>query len=231
MSEKPFKDRPSERAAIAQRAEQSLVAAVAVMRHRLRLTRDTPALVNDIKQTMNVKVPPHELTVLQVLWERERQGAFNQTAADEFPEIRKEFELGIRDLMSGQKERAAARRVHNTARNAWKEDPAADRRIREMEKLPSDQFRSPYRGQPEIYDRGVVLAFEKSIASAIGRSQISWTRGTNNNMSSGAILDVFVAAVQWATCVAWQCSAPPGGKPVKVRAEGVLRIIKGARRK
>jgi hypothetical protein len=231
LSEKLFKDGPSERSAIAQRAEQSLVAAVAVMRHRLRLTRATPALVNDIKQTMDVKVPPHELTVLQVLWERERQSAFNQSAADEFPEIREEFERGIRDLMVAQKDRVSARQAHNTARNAWKEDPAADRRIREMEKLPPDQFHSPYRGQPEIYNRGVVLAFEKTIASAIGRSRISWTRGTNDNKSGGAILDVFVAAVQWATCVAWQCSAPPGAKPLKVRAEGLLRIVKGARRK
>ena len=151
--------------------------------------------------------------------------------ADEFPEIREEFERGIRDLMVAQKDRVSARQAHNTARNAWKEDPAADRRIREMEKLPPDQFHSPYRGQPEIYNRGVVLAFEKAIASAIGRSQISWTRGTNDNKSGGAILDVFVAAVQWATCVAWQCSAPPGAKPLKVRAEGLLRIVKGARRK
>src|SRR5262249_14916983 len=81
-------------------------------------------------------------------------------------------ERGIRDLMVAQKERVSARQAHNTARNAWKEDPAADRRIREMEKLPPDQFHSPYRGQPEIYNRGVVLAFEKTIASAIGRSRM-----------------------------------------------------------
>jgi hypothetical protein len=128
LSEKLFYSGLSERAAVAQRAEQSLVAAVQMMRHRLRLTRDAPAIVNDIKQTMDVKVPPHGLTVLQALWERECQSAFNQTAADEFPEIRKEFEEGIRDLMTAQKERISARQVHNTARNAWKEDPAADRR-------------------------------------------------------------------------------------------------------
>jgi len=97
-----------------------------------------------------------------------------------------------------------------------------------MEQWPPDQFRSPYRGQPEVYDREVVLAFESVIARAIGRSHVSWTRGTDNNdnKSSGPILDVLVAAVQWAMCVAWQCFAPWGTNPPTVKAEGLLGILR-----
>jgi hypothetical protein len=41
---------------------------------------------------------------------------------------------------------------------------------------------------------------------------------------------VLVAAVEWAMCVAWQFSAPPGSRPPKVKAEGILRILKEAKR-
>jgi hypothetical protein len=202
------------------------------MRQHLRLNRSTRAIVDDIKKTMHVNVPPHGLTVFQALSEKEREKAFNQTAADEFPKIRRQFTRAIREhLTTAGKKRISARQVQNIARSAWKEDAAAVRRVREMQKRPPDQFRSPYRGQPERYDPEVVLAFENAIASAIRRPRISWTRGTNDNKSSGAILAVFVAAVQWATCVAWLCSAPPGTIPVKVKAEGLLRIVKDARRR
>jgi hypothetical protein len=230
LSNKPIEDGPTQRAKTVQRAEASLVTAVERMRRRLHLNRDTPAIVKDIKNTMHACVPSHGYTVLKALCDRERQKAFNRQAAVMFPEYREAFEHRIRDSMSGR-DKKSARKVRSIARNAWKEDPAADRRIREMEKLPPDLFRSPYRGQPERYDPEVVLAFENTIADAIGLSRIAWTRETTDGKSSGVILDVFVAAVQWATCFAWRGSAPPGTDLMKVRAEGLLRIVKAARRK
>jgi hypothetical protein len=172
-------------------------------------------------------VPPHGLPVLQVLCDRERDEPFNQLAADEFPAVRQEFEHATRDFVRAREgRRIPARTTHKVARNAWKQDPGADRRTRKMEQAPPNQFRSPYRGQPELYDPEVVLAFEAEIARAIGRLHVSWTRGTSDNKSSGPILDVLVAAVQWAMSVAWQCSAPWGTHPPTVKAEGLLGILR-----
>jgi hypothetical protein len=226
LTDKPSPDALSERAAVAQRAHDTLVVAIEEMRRRLRLSQEPLVILNAIKQAMHVGVPPHDFTVCQTLFERERQNAFNSAAADEFPTAHKEFEQAIRDCMLAHKGRAPAKQLRMIARNAWRQDPGADRRIREMEYQPADQWRSPYRGRPELYDRGVVLAFENAVAHAIGRSRISWTRGTEDNKSRSAMLDVLVAAVQWAMCVAWQFAGQSGSKPVKVKAEGLLGIIK-----
>ena len=231
VADKPLDDEPSERAAVARRAYDLLVASVEEMRRKLGLDRDAAAILDEIKGAMRVDVPPHSLTVLQTLCEKERQNVFNQCAAGEFPEIREEFEDGVRDFVRAREGVGApARRMHQLARSAWKQDPGADRRIREMEHSSPDQFRSPYRGQPELYDRGVVLAFEIAITGATGKTRFSWTRGTEDNKSSGVMLDVLVAAVQWAMCVAWQCSAPPGTNPPKVKGEGILEIVKAKRK-
>jgi hypothetical protein len=217
------------RADIAFRADDSLVAAVEAMWRSLRLTQDTSMIVCAIKNTINEAVPPHDYTVLQALCEREREDAFNQFAASVFPEEHLKFEHGIRDFVVSQEGRTSARRVKKVVRNAWKQDPAADRRIREMQNLPPDQFRSPYKGRPELYNPFVVRAFEAAIAHAANRENISWTRRTADNRSEGAMLDVLVAAVRWAMCIAWQTSAPPNREPPIVRAEGLLRILKSHR--
>jgi hypothetical protein len=176
-----------------------------------------------------VKISPHGFTVLQTLYEREHDKAFNQDAASEFPTIRQEFDAAIRDFVVAREGRTPSRRIRTIAKNAWKSDPAADRRIRKMEKRSPKQFRSPYRGQPERYDPEVVLAFADAVARASGRPRVSWTRGTTDNKSTGAILDTLIAAIQWAMCEGWRCFGPPDSKPPKVKAEGVLGIIKAKR--
>ena len=232
MADKPLDDELSERAAVARRAYGLLVTSVEEMRRKLGLDRYPAAILDEIKGTMHVEVPPHSFTVLQTLCEREHQSAFNQFAAGDLPGILQEFEHGIQDFVGAREgRRVPARRVHKIVRNAWRQYPGADRRTREMEQWPPDQFRSPYRGQPEQYDPEVVLAFEIAVARAISRSRVSWTRGTSDNKSSGPILDVLVAAVQWAMCVAWQCSAPPGSDAPKVKAEGILGIVRAKRKK
>lgn len=87
----------------------------------------------------------------------------------------------------------------------------------------------PYKGRPEIYDRDVVWAFHDATARASGQPHITWTRRIDDNKSIGVTLGVLVAAVRWAMCVAWQCSAEPGTEPPEVRAEGLIRIIKRRR--
>jgi hypothetical protein len=232
VAENLLNDGPQERAALALRAYNSLVASIEKMRSSLALNRDAAAILDGIKRAMHMTVPPHGLTVLQTLCDRERYDPFNQFAADEFPAVHQEFEPAIRGFMSSREgRRIPARRIHKVARNAWKQDPGADRRTREMEQGSPDQFRSPYKGQPELYDPEAVLAFEGAIARVIGLSRVSWTRGINDNKSSGPVLDVLVAAIQWAMCVAWQCSAPWGTNPPNVKAEGLLRIVKAQRKK
>ena len=150
MADKPL-DGPSERATVARHACYSLVASVEEMRRKLGLDRDAAAILDEIKRTMRVQVLPHGFTVFQTLCERERQGVFNQFAADESPTIRQEFEQGIQDFVRAREgRRAPARRIHKIARNAWKQDPGADRRTREMEQLPPDQFR-PLTGDGPSY--------------------------------------------------------------------------------
>jgi hypothetical protein len=227
-----FKDGPSERADVARRAHDSLVSSVEEMRRRLRLDKPAPAILDEIKKTMHVVVPPYGFTVLQNLCEKERQTVFNQMAASEFALSRQEFDRAIEDYVVAREGTMPARRIRKLARNTWKQDAGADRRTRGMEQLPPEKFRSPYRGRSELYDPEVVAAFENAIAHAIGRPCVSWTRGTRDNKSSGPILNVLIAAVQWAMRIAWQCAAPWGTPPPKVpKAEGLLGIVKAKRRR
>jgi hypothetical protein len=214
-------NKPSEEcvegSAILQSAEASLVAAVEEMRRALDLCQETNAILNDIKKTLHAQVRGQVgtflwseagefvqakaggLTVLQVLCERERARVFNQTEDTPPPYFRD----AIQDLMIARDGRTPARKVRKTARNAWREDPGADRRVREMERQPAAKFRPPYRGRPEIYDPGVVWAFADAIARAAGREHFSAGHHgdeaiTDKNQKGGPMLRVLVASVRWA---------------------------------
>jgi hypothetical protein len=241
------------RAKVVQQVYDLLVARVEQMRSALKLSQESDALLQEIKKTLHTQVrgprgtfawigtegsvreaTSETLTVLQVLYERQTTTAFNQTD-DEPPAY---FVDAIQDFMIARNGKTPTRKVHSTARNAWRDDPGADSRIREEALSPSEGFHSPYRGRPEKYNPEVVLAFADAIGRAIGRSQISWTRGKGNldhrdipdHASRGVVLDVLVAAVEWAMCVAWQHAGPSGSKPPNVKAEGILRIVKTTRR-
>ena len=248
MSNKPLED-PVERAAILQSAEASLVAAVGEMRRALGLCQETNAILNEIKKTLHAEVrgqvgtflwmeagefvpaKPGGLTVLQVLCERERAKAFNQTD-DEPPPY---FVEAIQDFMITHDGGTPSRRkVRKTARNAWRENPGADRRVREMERQPPTKFRSRYRGRPEIYDPGVVWAFADAITRAAGREHFSTGHHgdeaiTDKNQKGGPMFRLLVATIQWAMTVAWAGGSPSGTEPPKVKPEGVLTVIKRGR--
>ena len=231
MADKPLDDGPSERAAVVQNAYHSLVVSIESMRCAYRLDRESNDILKTLKQAMHVKVPPHDFTVIQALCERERQNVFNEMADTKFPTLRKEFDKAIQDFLDSGNGGTSGRNARKIARNAWKADPGADRRIRETEHLSADKWRSPYRGRPELYDPGVIHAFKDAITEAAGR-KFTWTRTIHDNKSTGPMLNVLVAAVHWAMCIAWQISAPPGSEPPHanaVKAEGLLKFIKAKR--
>jgi len=243
-----FLDDEHWRATVVQGAYDSLVAKVEQMRRELGLPQETNAILDEIKNTLRAEVPerlgnflwietnefaatqPGGLTVLQALYERERSTAFNQTE-DEPPA---HFVDAIQDFKIAREGKTPTRKVRKTARNAWRDDPGADRRIREEALSPGEGFRSHYRGRPEKYDPDVVLAFEHAVARAIRQPRISWTRGKGqldqtyipDHASRGVALDVLVAGVEWAMCPAWQHAGPSGREPPNVKAEGILRIVK-----
>jgi hypothetical protein len=236
LSNKPLED-PVERAAILQSAEASLIAAVEEMQRALGLCQEPNAILNEIKKTLHAEVrgqvgtflwmeaggfaptKPGGLTVLQVLCERERATAFNQTD-DKPPPY---FMEAIQDFMITHDGRTPARKVRKTARNAWREHPGADRRVREMERQPAAKFRSRYRGRPEIYDPGVVWAIADGITRAAGREHFSIGHHgdeaiTDKNQKGGPMLRVLVASIRWAMTIAW-FGAPSGTEPPKVKPE------------
>jgi hypothetical protein len=176
---------------------------------------------------MDLPLPPYNFTVLQTLCNHERDKVCNRDAVERFPDVKQEFDRAIRDLTLARMSRVypivigykAFRRLRNLVDRAWKWDSAADRRAREGSA-------TPYMGRPELYDPDVVWAFADAVARASGRLHVSWTRRIDDNKSVGVILDVFVASVQWALCAAWLCSAPFGQDFPKVRAEGLLGVLR-----
>src|SRR5262249_33036213 len=139
-----------------------------------------------------------------------------------------------RDFMTAHDGRTPARKVRKTARNAWREDPGADRRVREMERQPAAKFRSRYKGRPEKHDPGIVWAFADAITRAAGREHFSTGHHgdeaiTEKNQKGGPMLRVLVASIRWAMTNAWFAASPSRTEPPKVKPEGVLTVIKRGR--
>jgi hypothetical protein len=236
-----------ERAKVVQRAYDSLVATVEQMRRALKLPKEADAILEEIKRALHAEVrhqvgtftwienegpmpaKPGGLTALQVLCERERAIAFNQTD-DEPPAY---FVDAIQDFMIVHDGRTPTRKVRKTSRNAWRDDPRADSRIREREPSGSERFRSPNRGRPEKYPPDVIWAFADAIARVTGREQFSTGHHGDATIidenKGGPMLRVLVAAVRWGMMTAWQANAFPGTRPPTVRPEGILSLIKRGR--
>jgi hypothetical protein len=219
------------------------------MRRALDLGQDAKTILDEIEKTLHVEVReqvgtfnwienegpvqanPGGLTALQVLCEKERATAFNQTD-DEAPDY---FVHAIQDFMIAHNGKTPTRKVRETARSAWRENLAADRRIREREPIsPGEGFRSPNRGRPEIYPPDVVWAFADAIARAAGCENFSIGHHgdatiTDKNKGGGAMFRCLVAAVRWAMTVAWLAAARPGTAPPIIKPEGILTLIKRGR--
>jgi hypothetical protein len=210
-------------------AEAKLVAEVEHIRRKLDLRRATLEIINDIKATMHAPLQPHDLTVFQTLYDRERAKVFNQDAAKAFPGVKEDFDDEIRDIVLEIEAKEAARRVRRLVDHAWKWDHAADRRAREGSA-------TPFKGRPEVYDPGVVWAFAYAIANAAGRERfVTGHHGdvtiTDKDDGGGPMFRVLVASVQWAMRAAWQAAAPPGTLPPAVKPEGILMLLRRGRLK
>jgi hypothetical protein len=224
MSDKPAGDGPSQRAATFQRTCASLLAEVDHMRRSLGLNCTTEKIAKGIKETMHIRLPPYGATVIDILYEHERERAFNQKAAETFPLERKKFEDNLAAAIEGK---APARKVRKLIEKAWKWDHAADRRVREGSE-------TPFRGRPEVYDRDVVWAFADAIAGAAGREHFAVGHHGDDTLTKeankgGPMFRLLVASVEWAMIAAWLGASPFGTPAPQAKPEGILTVIKRGR--
>jgi hypothetical protein len=179
---------------------------------------------------MKRPLPPHNLTVMQTLYDEERAKPFNQSVANEFPTVRKAFGEAIQDFVIIREGKTPARVVRKISANAWKQDSGADRRIRNA--APQNDISTAYKGRPEKYPPEIVWAFADAIARAAGRAHFSTGHhgeATITDEDAGAMLRVLVAASQWAMTAVWLAAAPPGTAPPTVKPEGILMVIRRGR--
>jgi hypothetical protein len=211
-----------------QRAEQELQCAVETMRARLKLSRSVVELVEHIKGVLETALPSG-LTVQQALWDHCRQKDFNET----FDKAPSWFEDAIQDFAIVLEGRVPTRLTRKIARNAWKEDRSADRRLREIENPTPSNIRSLNRGRPELYDRDVVWAFADRIAQAAGRQKFSAGHRPEvtitDSDSGGPMLRVLVAAIRWAMILIWAGAGASSAPPPTVKPEGILNVIRRGR--
>ena len=221
MSGSQFEDGPEVRASALQGAADKLAREAEHLRTALCLSSSTADIVRGIKQAMEAQASSQNLTVLQILCDREWDKTFNARTAELMPDVRREFRNALADHLSSDESPASVRKARKVAENAWKRDVAAQRR----EIAGSD---APHRGRPEIYDPDVLLAFADAIARVAGRPRFS--TGHHGDIAlrgdGSPMLRVLVAAVQWAMTAAWLSAASPGTPPPIVKTEGILTALK-----
>ena len=129
---------------------------------KLKLRDEAAEYLQAIKATMNRWVGPHALTVSQRLHLEPIK-----SQPDLMPEF---FESEVRDFLI-RNHQIRRRKARQIARNAWREDSGADRRVRALKPSAANKNKilSAHRGRPDLYDPHVVWAFADSIAEATGR--------------------------------------------------------------
>jgi hypothetical protein len=216
VSNAQFEDGQGARASVLQAAEAELSAEAERLRAKLSLSRSTVEIVEEIKQTMRMRVGSQNQTVLEVLSEREWAKAFNTSAALWVNATRESFRDAISDFLESNESPIPTRQKRKVADNAWKWDAAADRRERAGSV-------APYRGRPEIYDPKVLLAFADTVARVAGRPRFTTGHHGDTTLSGdkGSPLHrTLVASIRWAMVAAWQSAAAPGTPPPTVTPEG-----------
>jgi len=201
--------------------EKALNESIDDMRRRLGVPHTCDELAKDIKATMRILLPQHNSTVVQTLFDRVRDEVFNQSAAEAFPTFRKGFGEAIQDFVIFREGKTPTRVVRKVAANAWKQDPVADRRIRNA--APQDDISTLYKGRPEKYPPEVVWAFADAIARAVDREHFSIGHhgdATIADEGGGAMLRVLVASVRWAMTAAWLGAASAGYRTTDGQARG-----------
>jgi hypothetical protein len=221
-----FEDGLTARAIVLQNAGADLAAEVEQLRAKLFLSRSTAEIVSDIKQITETRVGSQGLTVLQVLCDREYAKNFNADAAAMFPDVLEAFHDGIDDFARSKGGQEPPRKTRKFADNLWKQNPDADRRVREGST-------EPYRGRPQIYDPDVLLAIADHVARTAGRSNFTTGHHGDTTLSDdkgSPLLRVLAATVRWVMVIAWQTCARPGTPPPPiVKLEGIRSAINRTR--
>lgn len=186
------------------------------MRRSYRLSHSNEKMFSEIQATLQTRIPPYKLTIFQTLYDRHRVKSFNCNP------LPKEFGHAIQDFLIMRGRRMPTRKVRAITSNAWKQDPAVHRRIRELRSPSSEKWRSLYRGQPERYDPEVVRAFGDVILRITGRKQLA--RG---HIDRGHMVIVLAAAITWAVTWAWILGGVDSAPPRPASRLGVLKIMRG----
>ena len=201
------------------RAESALESAVKRMCLKLKLRGEATEYLHAIRATMNRPVGRHGLTVCQRLYLEPIK-----SRPEPVPEF---FENEVRNYLI-RNHQTPRRKARQIARNAWREDSGADRRVRALKPSAANKNKilSAHRGRPDLYDPHVVWAFADSIAEATGRKFSVGHHGdkaiTDERMA-GPMLAVLIAAVRWAMAMS------PVITPPLVKTEGILTLIKRRR--
>ena len=200
-------------------AETALKSSVERMCLKLKLRGEAAEYLQAIKATMNRSVGPHAPTVSQRLHFEPIK-----SKPDPMPEF---FESEVRDFLI-RNHQTPRRKARQIARNAWREDSGADRRVRALKPSAANKNKilSAHRGRPDLYDPHVVWAFADSIAEATGRKFSVGHHGDKaitDERTAGPMLAVLIAAVRWAMAMS------PVITPPLVKTEGILTLIKRRR--
>jgi len=209
-------------------AEAALKSAVEQTCLKLNSSAKAGECLQAIKATMSHSVGRRGLNVIQMLYELERV----KSQPHVVPEL---FENEICDFLI-RNYQTPKRKARQIASNAWKENPGADRRVHTLTKrilANKTKILSAHRGRPDLYDPHIVWAFADSIAAAAGRKKFSLghhgDKAIINEQMAGPMLRVLVAAVRWATTIAWIGASERGLAPPLVKTEGILTLIKRGR--
>jgi hypothetical protein len=224
VSSSQFKDGPEVRASALRGAETELTAEAERLRAELCLSLSTAEIVSGIKQTMQTRAGSQNLTVEQLLYDREYSKTFNTMTAAILPDVRQEFGGALADALNLDGTPAVARRARRFAKNAWERNAAAERR----EQAGSV---APRKGRPETYDPDVLLAFADTIARMAGRPRFTTGHHGDTTLSGdkgSPLLRTLAASVRWAMVAAWQGAAAPGTPPPAVKLEGALTAFRRA---
>jgi hypothetical protein len=212
------------------RAEAALERAVKRMCLKLKLPAELAECLQTIKATMYRATGYQGFTVLQMLYELERVKSLSDFVPEFFKNVPEVFENEIRDFLL-RNCKTPSRKARQIARSAWKENLAADRRVRARERLDNaNKILSAHRGRPDVYDPYVVWAFVDSILEVAGCKKFSVGRHGDKTIAdeqmAGPMLAVLVAAVRWAMTIAWMSAAAPTHAPPLVKTDGILTLIK-----
>jgi hypothetical protein len=211
-------------------AEIALGKAIVEMCQKRHINRSASEIIKEIKATLNVRIPPFGMTVIETLCHRERDKAFARLLD----------EPGLSGLASrGQKEirdflqdiGTPARKRKQIATNTFSVEPGKYRRLRrevgsaeEPHPNPSPaKLLSTAKGRPEEFDAQVVWVFMQTIARAAGLGQFE----PGDRDGNGAMFKVLLRAMEWGLAIASLGSRGSSRPRPKLNSQSLQIMIRG----